>query len=554
MPIKFVFNPLSGNFDEISTVALGAVGSSPNANAASISASQVLTLQPADATNPGIVTAGTQTIGGSKTFTGLLKADGGIDVTATGGSDILNIGTSAADVINIGNSGATINIQGTTFFQNVTNLAVSDKLFTINVGGSVASGNDSGFEIEENAVITGYIKTSGDRNSWLLKAPNTAGIVTITPGASGFTINQGSHDPVTLGAFGSTANANGASLSGQVLTLQPASGSFPGGLSTGTQTISGPKTFTSAITSDLIGNVTGNVSGTSANVTGVVAIANGGTGQTTKAAAFDALSPMTTGGDLIYGGASGTGTRLANGTVGQVLTSAGGTAAPTWSSGSTFVAPTIQKFTTGSGTYTTPTSPRTPLYIRIRLVGGGGAGGGGGTTPTGGGTGGNGGNTTFGSTVVVGNAGTGGGGGSSASNGTGGAGGSASLSGSSGSAFSGGSGGDGDQNSIATVGAISGYGASSPLGGGAGASAASGTGRSAAANTGSGGAGAGAPASTNAPGGGGAGGYADAIVTSPSATYAYAVGAAGTAGTAGTAGSAGGAGAAGYIEVTEYYQ
>ena len=39
---------------------------------------------------------------------------------------------------------------------------------------------------------------------------------------------------------------------------------------------------------------------------------------------------MTTGGDIIYGGASGTGTRLANGTSGQVLTSAGTTAAPTW--------------------------------------------------------------------------------------------------------------------------------------------------------------------------------------------------------------------------------
>lgn len=41
-------------------------------------------------------------------------------------------------------------------------------------------------------------------------------------------------------------------------------------------------------------------------------------------------NPMTTGGDLIYGGASGVGTRLANGSAVQVLQSAGGTAAPTW--------------------------------------------------------------------------------------------------------------------------------------------------------------------------------------------------------------------------------
>lgn len=69
---------------------------------------------------------------------------------------------------------------------------------------------------------------------------------------------------------------------------------------------------------------------TTSYLSGTVAIANGGTGQTTKAPAFDALSPMTTGGDIIYGGASGTGTRLANGSAGQVLTSNGTTAAPSW--------------------------------------------------------------------------------------------------------------------------------------------------------------------------------------------------------------------------------
>lgn len=61
-------------------------------------------------------------------------------------------------------------------------------------------------------------------------------------------------------------------------------------------------------------------------------LANGGTGQTTKAAAFDALQPMTTSGDVIYGGASGTGTRLAKGSDGQVLTLASGV--PSWATAS----------------------------------------------------------------------------------------------------------------------------------------------------------------------------------------------------------------------------
>lgn len=58
---------------------------------------------------------------------------------------------------------------------------------------------------------------------------------------------------------------------------------------TGNQTIAGTKTFSSSIVGNLTGNVTGNTSGTSANITGIAAIANGGTGEATAAAAFTAL-------------------------------------------------------------------------------------------------------------------------------------------------------------------------------------------------------------------------------------------------------------------------
>lgn len=57
-------------------------------------------------------------------------------------------------------------------------------------------------------------------------------------------------------------------------------------------------------------------------------IANGGTGQTSASAAFNALSPLTTSGDMLYGGASGAGTRLAIGTPGFILASLNGI--PTW--------------------------------------------------------------------------------------------------------------------------------------------------------------------------------------------------------------------------------
>lgn len=70
-----------------------------------------------------------------------------------------------------------------------------------------------------------------------------------------------------------------------------------------------------------------------------VPIGDGGTGASTKAAGFDALQPMTTSGDVIYGGASGTGTRLAKGADGTVLTLASGL--PSWAA------------VTGTGTVTT---------------------------------------------------------------------------------------------------------------------------------------------------------------------------------------------------------
>ena len=224
MAISFVFNPFTSNFDAVDTITVGAFGSSPNSSGLSIDAAQTLVLQPADAINPGAVSTGAQTLAGAKTFVSAITAPG-LDVAATGGTDTLNIGTANADVINIGNSGATVNLQGTTFYQNVTNLQVSDKLFTINVGGSAGSASSSGMEVEEGGSITGYVQTSGDRNSWLLKAPNTAGVATVTPGASGITLNQSSHDPVTLGT------ANGLSLATQQLSLGLASSGVTGALS-----------------------------------------------------------------------------------------------------------------------------------------------------------------------------------------------------------------------------------------------------------------------------------------------------------------------------------
>ena len=206
-------------------------------------------------------------------------------------------------------------------------------------------------------------------------------------------------------------------------------------------------------------------------------------------------------------------------------------------------APTIQKFTSGSGTYTTPANV---LYLRVTMVGAGGGGGGSGTSA--GGTGGTGGNSTFGTTLLVANGGVGG---TFATNSDG-TGGTASLgTGPIGIALSGGYGLPGGYTEPA-----GGGGGVSPFGGAGkgGHPSAVNSGFAAISNSGSGGGGASYTPSNGASGnGGGAGGYVCAIISSPSATYSYSVGAAGTAGTAGTGGAAGGAGGSGYIIVEEFY-
>lgn len=72
--IAWEWNGSSWQFLNLSSSA--AVGSAPSASALSISSTNVLTLQPADGTHPGVLTAIAQTIGGSKTFTSSIAAPG----------------------------------------------------------------------------------------------------------------------------------------------------------------------------------------------------------------------------------------------------------------------------------------------------------------------------------------------------------------------------------------------------------------------------------------------------------------------------------------------
>jgi hypothetical protein len=195
------------------------------------------------------------------------------------------------------------------------------------------------------------------------------------------------------------------------------------------------------------------------------------------------------------------------------------------------VPPTVQTFTSGSGTYS---SPFDCSYIRVKMIAGGGGGSSGGTGATGG-------TTSFADWTCLG--GSGGGGASGSGGGNGGSGGGFSVPGINGTGTliertPGGNGQAGTYNAIAgltfiyALGGIGRYGGPTTPGSG-------GRGGNNGAN------------SSGHPGSGGAGEYAEFVM--PPGLYTWAVGAAGAASAASGTQANGGAGNAGRIIVEEYY-
>ena len=215
------------------------------------------------------------------------------------------------------------------------------------------------------------------------------------------------------------------------------------------------------------------------------------------------------------------------------------TALPVASGGTglTSIAHTVQVFTSGSGTYTTPSNVKA-IWVRCAAGGGGGASNG----ASGQNAGSGGGNTTFGTLTAS-------GGGSSFYTAAGGV--------SSGGDINsvGGATGVGGNSSPSVTQGYGGPGGSCVLGGGgSGGSNGGQAGNTPGAGYGGGGGGCGTSSSYIAMAGGGGGGYTEKLINSPSSTYSYAVGAGGAGGTGGgSGGGVGGAGAGGVIIVTEYY-
>ena len=188
----------------------------------------------------------------------------------------------------------TTNAQGQVTSVTNTTIAISGSAVTGNISGSAGS--------VANALTigTGLGGTSYD-GSVAVTITNT-GVTSLTGTASQVTVS-GSTGSVTL-SLPATINVDTSGNAGSVTNGVYTNGSYVD--PTWIASLSGSK-------------ITGNIPGNAANVVGVVAIANGGTGQTTANPAFNALAPTTTKGDLIVNNGTAN-VRQAVGTDAYVLT------------------------------------------------------------------------------------------------------------------------------------------------------------------------------------------------------------------------------------------
>jgi hypothetical protein len=127
------------------------------------------------------------------------------------------------------------------------------------------------------------------------------------------------------------------------------------GTSTLTGAVTAPAGLTANLTGNVTGDVTGNVSGTAANVTGTVAVANGGTGLATLTA-----------NNVILGNGTSSPSFVAPSTSGNVLTSNGTTWTSVAPAGGIGIGQTWQNVTgsrSGGSTYTNNTGK--PIFVSV---------------------------------------------------------------------------------------------------------------------------------------------------------------------------------------------
>jgi hypothetical protein len=228
-------------------------------------------------------------------------------VALTDGTGITTSGTYPN--FTIANSGVTsavagtgISVSGATGAVTITNSAPDQTVSLTDGTGISTSGTYPNFTITNSAPDQTVALTQGGTttitgtypNFTISSADQFQGTVTSVTGTSPVASSGGATPAISLSAgYGDTLNPYASKTANYVLAAPDGTAGVP--------------TFRAVVAAD-IPTLNQNTTGTASNVTGTVAIANGGTGQTTANTAFNALAPSQTSNSGKYLTTNGTNT------------------------------------------------------------------------------------------------------------------------------------------------------------------------------------------------------------------------------------------------------
>jgi hypothetical protein len=262
--------------------------------------------------------ASTITISGSFPLTLTLSASTSVTLPTSGTLlSTANIAANAVTTISFGTTGLTpatatdgaVTVAGTLV---VGNGGTGQTSFTTD---GVLYGNNTGGLGVTAAGTTGQVLVGNTGSAPTWSTLSSIGVTTFQTSLSGLTPSTATTGAVTLaGTLGATSGGTGSGTA-------PTTGQF---LYSSGGTTYAPTTLSTVAVTSFSGDSTGltPATATTGAVTlgGILNLASGGTGQTTAAAAYNALSPMTTTGDIEYESGTNIAARLAIGAQSQVLT------------------------------------------------------------------------------------------------------------------------------------------------------------------------------------------------------------------------------------------